>query len=32
MKNLEQFLNDLGARESGGNYQAFNKYGFDWSM
>ena len=28
MKNLEQFLNDLGARESGGNYQAFNKYGF----
>ena len=28
MKTLEQFLNDLGARESGGNYKAFNKYGY----
>ena len=28
MKTLQQFLNDLGARESSGNYQAFNKYGF----
>lgn len=28
MKSLEEFLNDLGARESGGNYQAFNKYGY----
>lgn len=28
MKNSEQFLNDLGARESGSNYKAFNKYGY----
>lgn len=28
MKTLEQFLNDLGYRESGGNYKAFNKYGY----
>ena len=28
MKTFEQFLNDLGARESGGNYKAFNKYGY----
>ena len=28
MKNLEQFLNDLGARESCGNYKALNKYGY----
>lgn len=28
MKTLEDFLNDLGARESGGNYKAFNKYGY----
>ncbi len=28
MKNLQQFLTDLGARESGGNYKAFNKYGY----
>lgn len=28
MKSLEQFLTDLGARESGGNYNAFNKYGY----
>ncbi len=28
MKSLQQFLNDLGARESGGNYKAFNKYGY----
>lgn len=28
MKTLQQFLNDLGARESGGNYNAFNKYGY----
>ena len=28
MKNLQQFLNDLGARESGGNYKAYNKYGY----
>lgn len=28
MKTLQQFLNDLGARESGGNYKAFNKYGY----
>lgn len=27
-KNFQQFLNDLGARESGGNYKAFNKYGY----
>ncbi len=28
MKTLQDFLNDLGARESGGNYQAFNKFGY----
>ena len=28
MKTYKDFLNDLGARESGGNYQAFNKYGY----
>ena len=28
MKTLQQFLNDLGARESGGNYKAFNKFGY----
>ena len=28
MKTLKQFLNDLGARESGGNYKALNKYGY----
>lgn len=28
MKTLADFLNDLGARESGGNYKAFNKYGY----
>ena len=28
MKDLKQFLEDLGARESGGNYKAFNKYGY----
>jgi hypothetical protein len=28
MKTLEQFLADLGARESGGNYKAFNKFGY----
>lgn len=28
MKTLEEFLNDLGAKESGGNYKAFNKYGY----
>lgn len=28
MKTMKQFLNDLGARESGGNYKAFNKYGY----
>ena len=28
MKTFKQFLNDLGARESGGNYKAFNKYGY----
>ncbi len=28
MKSLQEFLNDLGARESGGNYKAFNKYGY----
>ena len=27
-KTLQDFLNDLGARESGGNYKAFNKYGY----
>lgn len=28
MKTLQDFLNALGKRESGGNYLAFNKYGF----
>lgn len=28
MKTLQQFLNDLGYRESGGSYKAFNKYGY----
>ena len=28
MKTLQQFLNDLGARESAGNYRAFNKFGY----
>lgn len=28
MKTLQQFLNDLGARESSGNYKAFNHYGY----
>ncbi len=28
MKTFQQFLNDLGARESAGNYKAFNKYGY----
>ena len=28
MKTLKQFLNDLGARESSGNYKALNKYGY----
>ena len=28
MKTLNEFLSDLGARESGGNYKAFNKYGY----
>ena len=28
MKTLQEFLNDLGGRESGGNYKAFNKYGY----
>lgn len=28
MKTFNDFLNDLGARESGGNYRAFNKYGY----
>ncbi len=28
MKTLQQFLNALGARESGGNYKAFNRYGY----
>ena len=28
MKTLEQFLTDLGAGESGGNYKAFNKFGY----
>ncbi len=27
-KNLDQFLNDLAGRESGGNYKAVNRYGF----
>ena len=28
MKTFQDFLNDLGARESGGNYKAFNKFGY----
>lgn len=28
MKTLKNFLEDLGARESGGDYKAFNKYGY----
>ena len=28
MKTLEQFLNELGMKESGGNYRAFNKFGY----
>lgn len=28
MKTLQQFLEDLGARESSGNYKAINKYGY----
>lgn len=28
MKSLQDFLDDLGARESGGNYKAFNRYGY----
>ena len=28
MKTLQQFLNDLGGRESGGNYKAFNRFGY----
>ncbi|MCQ2740049.1 MAG: hypothetical protein MJ237_07470 [bacterium] len=28
MKSLQSFLNDLGARESGGNYKSINKYGY----
>lgn len=28
MKTLEQFLNNLGIRESGGNYKALNSYGY----
>ena len=28
MKTLQDFLTDLGARESGGNYKAFNRYGY----
>lgn len=28
MKTLQQFFNDLGARESAGNYKALNKYGY----
>ena len=28
MKTIQQFLNDLGERESGGNYKAFNRYGY----
>lgn len=28
MKTLQDFLNALGARESGGNYKAYNKYGY----
>lgn len=28
MKTFQEFLDDLGARESGGNYKSFNKYGY----
>ena len=28
MKDLQQFLNDIGARESGGKYNILNKYGY----
>jgi len=28
MKTFKEFLNDLGARESGGNYKSVNKYGY----
>ena len=28
MKTLKDFFNDLGARESGGDYKAFNRYGY----
>ena len=28
MKTLDQFLNELANRESGGNYRAFNKFGY----
>lgn len=28
MKTLQQFFDDLGTRESGGNYKAFNLYGY----
>ena len=28
MKTLNEFLTDLGAQESGGNYKAFNRYGY----
>ena len=28
MKTLENFLDDLGVRESGGNYKAFNRFGY----
>ena len=28
MKSLQEFLDALGARESAGNYRAFNKYGY----
>ena len=28
MKSFEQFLYDLGARESGGKYNILNKYGY----
>lgn len=28
MKTLQQFLNALGIRESGGNYKAYNRYGY----
>lgn len=28
IKTFQQFLEDLGARESGGNYKAFNRFGY----